>query len=257
MRGRSWRPVLSAVLAGLAFALLAGLGTWQLQRLHWKNALIAAADRRAGAAPIALPAVAEWSALAPRDYIYTHVRLTGRFLHDDEIHVFTTLTRPRGRHGGQGYWVMTPLRRDDGSLVFVNRGFVPLRFKDAATRAAGQVEGRVTVTGLMRAPEPPARFGATDDIAGNVWIRRDPIRFASRLNLPTDRLAPFFVDADAGFSPGGLPQGGETRLRFTNNHLQYALTWYGLAVVLVIVFGLNLRARRRGAMHRMSGRDGR
>ncbi len=231
--------------AAAASTVLVALGTWQVQRLAWKEALIAAADARAGAAAVDPPPLADWPGFRPDDHIYRKVTLTGRFRHDQEIHVYTTLTRPKGDYGGPGYWVMTPLARDDGTIIIVNRGFVPLDFKAPATRAAGQVAGRVTVTGLMRAAEPRGRFTADDDREKNVWIRRDPERFAEFLGLPAESVAPFFVDAAAGSSPGGLPQGGETRLAFTNNHLQYALTWYGLAAVLVIVFGLFIRARLR------------
>ncbi|MCC2112475.1 MAG: SURF1 family protein [Hyphomicrobiales bacterium] len=241
----SRRLVAPLFFAVLAFTVLVALGTWQLQRLAWKEALIAAAGERAGAAAVDLPPPAGWPGLDLADHIYRKVTLTGRFRHDDEIHVYTALTRAKGAHDGQGYWVMTPLERDDGTIVFVNRGFVPLDFKAPETRAAGQIEGRVTVTGLLRAPEPRGRFTVDDDRAKNVWIRRDPARFAAFLGLPADRVAPFFVDAEAGASPGGLPQGGETLLAFTNNHLQYALTWYGLAAVLVVVVGLFVRGRLR------------
>ena len=118
--------------------------------------------------------------------------------------------------------------------MLVNRGFVPLDRMDAATRREGQVAGIVTVTGLLRLPEERSWFTPADDPARGIWQERDPAAIAKAYGLA--RAAPFFIDADASPNPGGLPQGGETKLVFPNRHLEYAITWFGLAFALLAVF---------------------
>ena len=107
------------------------------------------------------------------------------------------------------------------------------------------MQGTVTVTGLMREPEARNIFTPADDAAHNMWFTRDPAAIARVEGL--DRAAPFTVDADVSAVPGGLPQGGETVLDIPNNHLSYALTWFGLALGLAGVFAVfaarRLRAR--------------
>lgn len=231
------RGLASASLAFLlAFTVLVGLGVWQLQRLAWKTELLKQIAERTTAPPQPLPSPASWPNLAVADYAYRHVTLTGTFLHDDEAHVFRPLSPEiaRGPANGLGDLVLTPLRLADGSVVIVNRGFVPESRLAPTSRPAGQVAGVVTVTGLMREPESRNFFTPADDPQGGTWFTRDPAAIAAWYHL--DRVAPFTVDADAGTSPGGLPQGGETVLDIPNNHMSYALTWFGLAAGLCLVF---------------------
>lgn len=180
----------------------------------------------------------------PEAIEYLPVRFTGTFDHAREVHVFIALSEPRGPFGGQGYFVMTPLTLDDGHVVFVNRGFVPADRKDPSTRRDGQVEGRVSIEGLIRPAEHPSWISPAPDLARNVWFVRDPAAMAEAVGLDPATVAPFTVDARAGQGPGELPQGGETIVSFPNNHLGYALTWYGLAAALVGVVG-TLFLRRR------------
>ena len=129
----------SLIVLGLvclpALALLVGLGLWQLQRLAWKEALIAEVAARASAAPTEALAEADWAKLKPEDYEYRHVRVTGAYDAAHQALVFRALEKPRGHFGGQGYLVMTPLLLPDGASMIVNRGFVPLEHKDAAGTA--------------------------------------------------------------------------------------------------------------------------
>jgi surfeit locus 1 family protein len=131
---------------------------------------------------------------------------------------------------------MTPLELPSGASVIVNRGFVPLGSKDPASRAAGQSAGGITVTGLLRMPEQAGWFAPQNDPARNAWYRRDPGEIARTQKL--ERAAPFTIDADATPNPGGLPEGGRTRLNLPNDHLGYALTWFGLALALAGVFAV-------------------
>ena len=135
------------------------------------------------------------------------------------------------------------MRLDDGNRIIVNRGFVPLDRREPVTRLDGQIRERVTVTGLMRAPEERNWFTPADDPAKRIWYTRDTPSIARALDIAN--VAPFAIDADEAPVPGGLPQGGATQINVPNNHLSYALTWYGLAATLAGVFGVFVWRRRR------------
>ncbi|MGP4692745.1 SURF1 family protein [Agrobacterium cavarae] len=214
--------MMTVILTGLLLAL----GTWQVKRLSWKLDLIQQVEQRAHAAPVDAPAPSQWASLTnPADYEYRRVRLAGIFRHQDEVQVYTVSDL------GPGYWVLTPLQRDDGSLVIVNRGFVPSDKRDPSTRLEGELPARVEIVGLMRAPETGGLFLRTNDPQNNRWYSRNIAQIADAKSLGT--VAPFYVDADATPNPGGLPIGGKTMLVFPNNHLSYAITWYVLAAMTV------------------------
>jgi surfeit locus 1 family protein len=236
VRRARFRALIAPSLCALAgFVFLTSLGVWQLQRLAWKEALIARVASRMQMS-FAPPAPAEngWPNVNAVEDEYRRVRVTGTFRHDREALVYALLSESKGKFSGPGYWVMTPIETAGGALVLVNRGFVPLDRKDAATRREGQVAGIVTVTGLLRLPEERSWFTPADDPARGIWQERDPAAIAKAYGLA--RAAPFFIDADASPNPGGLPQGGETKLVFPNRHLEYAITWFGLAFALLAVF---------------------
>lgn len=225
-----------AVATLVALAMLVGLGVWQLERLQWKTQLLATIQARTTATAEPLPPEQAWSSLRSDDYAYRHVTLTGTFDHAQETHVFRPLSHEdaRGPFSGVGDLVLTPLVLDTGAIVIVNRGFVPEDRVDPATRPEGQLAGPVTVTGLMREPESRNLFTPADDSKSGIWFTRDPAAIAAFRHL--DRVAPFTIDADAQPVAGGLPQAGETVLAIPNNHLSYALTWFGLAIGLCGVF---------------------
>ena len=243
---RGWRSLIGpGIAATIAFAILVGLGTWQVERLGWKEALIARIDARIHAPPQPLPPLADWAHVDPADLEYTHVTATGTFDHAHEAYVFRG-AGGTGEAGAQpGYLVMTPLRLDGGGTVLVNRGFVPYERRDPATREQGQLPGEVTVTGLLRAPEGRNVFTPADEPAKRIWYTRDPGAIAKSLGIADP--APFSIDQDAEpLPPGGLPKGGATVLEIPNNHLSYVVTWYGLALTLVGVFVAFARKRLRG-----------
>jgi len=241
-----FRPLPFLTIATLiALAVLIGLGTWQVQRMVWKDDLNTAIKARVTAPASPLPPMSNWADMDIDGNEYRPFRVRGTFDHEREVHAFTVLSSPKGKKSGPGYWVLTPLALEGGGTVLINRGFVPEDAKDLATRPAGAVLSPVEITGLLRQTILRARFVPEPNLAGNVWFARDVAAMAAWRNV-TD-VAPFFLDA-ADSAPGGLPQGGETRLEFRNNHFDYALTWYGLAIVLVAFYF---------AFHHAAGRLGR
>lgn len=209
------------------------LGIWQVERLAWKRALIARVETRLHAASTALPSPGNWGAITERD-AYRRVRVVGTFDHANE-----TLVQAVTEQGG-GFWVMTPLRTAQG-VVLINRGFVPTDRRAPASRRAGQVAGPITLIGLLRTSEPGGAFLRSNDPASGRWYSRDVAAIASARHLSP--VAPFFIDAGKAPNPGGYPIGGLTVVRFSNNHLVYALTWFGLALLCLSAVVLTLRKR--------------
>ena len=219
------KVVALAIAALVGFAVLMGLGTWQIHRLAWKRALIERVEARIHEAPAAPPATQHWSRVSAQDYEYRRVILRGHYRNDREtlVQAVTAL--------GAGFWVLTPFRTHDGYDVLVNRGFVPPAHRWPATRAKGQIEGETTVIGLLRMSEPLGGFLHSNVSAHDRWYSRDVPAIASARGLV--HCAPYFVDAEATEPVIALaPQGGMTAVSFPNNHLQYALTWFALASML-------------------------
>lgn len=223
-----------AVFTAAAAAVLIGLGLWQLQRLAWKEALVARIDARSTMPPEPLPPAADWPNLVPDAYDYRHVEAQGTFVHDKEVLVFHGQGFGRKGLTSPGYLVLTPLRLASGAYVIVNRGFVAENVKDKTLRAEGEIAGPVTVTGLMRPPESRNMFTPADDPAQGRYFTRDPVLIAKAAGL--SQVAPFSIDADDLPMPGGWPKGGTTEIDIPNNHLSYAMTWFGLAAALFAVF---------------------
>jgi len=226
-RGRL-RPLLGPTLAALLGVLvLLGLGTWQLERRAWKLDLIAARAAGLAAPPIELPdRIPDPAALD-----YHRVWVEGRFRNDREFDLI-------GRFSGDkpGYQIVTPLILADGSAVLVNRGFVPLAAKDAASRPASQLDGTVRVEGVARLPTAPGWLTPANQPAGNVWFYPDLAQMAATAGL--SRVRPVLIEAGPAPNPGGLPIGGQTQIDLPNDHLQYAVTWYSLAVALAVIYGI-------------------
>lgn len=245
---RSW---LGAALPALfAFIVLIGLGTWQVQRKAWKEALIASLTERLDAPPRSLPAARDWPRFDEAEAEYRRVKFTATFDHAAEALVFGAASAFRPDVSGPGDWVFTPARLTDGSVVMVDRGFVPEGQKDPNARAAGQIAGPVEITGALRWPESRHWFTPKDDPAHNLFFARDPQAIAAAKGL--NAVAPFYIEQEAPVPPGGLPAPGKIAVNLPNNHLQYVITWYGLAAALAGVFVVwSLGAWRRG-----NGSDG-
>lgn len=239
------RTVLLAVLLVAAFFTLLGLGTWQLERLAWKEALIAAATERPNAPAVAPPGPDAWPAFDLDKWNYRRVRLTGTY-GADEAHAWTVLSEPKGGHfTGAGYFVVAPFTTDAGWTVLVNRGFVPQNVKDAASRPeSAPPAGETTIEAIIRRDDPPSFITPSPSVETNIWFTRDIATMSDFLGV-SGPLAPYSLDLVGSETPaGGLPQAGESQITFSNSHLQYALTWYGIAAALVGVVAAALWRRR-------------
>lgn len=227
-----------------AFLLLIGLGVWQLERLQWKEALIAERSAALTAPPVALPGSLE----AARGMEYHPVRATGEFLNDHEFFLGAS-----NDAGTTGFHVITPLRLADGTLLLVDRGWIPGDLRDPAKRAAGQLGGTVEVEGLLRIPAKgwPGWLDwalPANDCGKNYWFWIDISAMARCGGLA--RMLPFTVDAGPAANPGGYPRGGITRTALPNDHLQYAITWFVLAGALAVIYVLYHRPRSMAAERR-------
>lgn len=271
-RPRSMARVILAILGLLLIVLFAGLGTWQVFRLQWKLALIERVESRVNAAPVSLPPASRWAEVSKASDEYRRVRLSGRFLHE-----YTTPVQAVSELGA-GFWLLTPLCSTDGSIVLVNRGFIPASGNTAARYPARRAAGNPcagaagaphTLTGLLRISEPGGGFLRDNDPVRNRWFSRDVAAIAAARGLASANgapaapngapvVAPFFVDAARGQDPAGAPDrpvGGLTVISFQNNHLVYAITWYALALMVAGAWWYVARSGAKGEADR-AGNDG-
>jgi surfeit locus 1 family protein len=235
---RLFWPTLMTTLAAL---LLLGLGTWQLERKAWKEALVARIAEQAKGEPIILDAAT--SLFARGDEMeYARVRARGRW-HTDKSRLLYALTQAEA-----GFHVYTPLETPSGAILFVNRGFVPRSEVANLDRGNKLPREPVEVVGLLRRPGSKSWFEGENAPAKNEWYWRDLDGMAQSVLADRRRdVLPFFLDAEA--TPGATstpwPRSGVTRVQFPNRHLEYALTWYGLAIALIGVYFAFLRKRHR------------
>lgn len=224
-------------LCGFFFLLFSFLGTWQVQRLGWKENLIARVNERIDHAPVPAPLKAQWPTMNVDNSDYTPVTIQGTFLNDKEV-LITTLA-----NDDSGYWLMVPLKTDDGSLIFINRGFIPMDRQSRGARRGGEIDGPTTVNGILRMSEGVGYWPRKNSPAENRWYYRNIPQMTEKLKLQGN-VAPYFIDADKTPNFGGVPVGGLTVVSFTNNHLVYAITWYLLAAGMVAAFIFLLLSER-------------
>lgn len=243
-----WNAAFVLLMLGLT-AMFVALGLWQWQRLAEKDALIATVESRMTRNPSALPAAAEWPSLDSEFYSYRPLTVTGRYRPEETVLVFTSLAAARGKYAGPGYWVMTPFVLAEGGTLLVNRGFVPQDSGPAFAGGGATPEGTLTLTGIGRASEEAGSFTPGADSGNRIEWVRDTSRLARLVDPALSPIAPVYLDLPAG-DPGALPQGGETVVEFPNNHLGYALTWFGFALITPILLAFWLFRRRTPAASR-------
>ena len=222
----SFRPKLWPTLFTVpALIALVFLGSWQVNRLHWKDTLIERLQERSTEAPVALPTrIADVEA-----YEFRRVSVTGEYLHDKEFYVIN-----RSLNGKPGLNIVTLLKRaDDGGHILINRGWVPFEKRDPQTRLKGQVKGNIIVEGIVRLAKGPAMFTPKNEPHNNTWFYIDPSSMTATAGLPP--LQDYYILA-ANKSPGDVPVGHQWRVDLPNNHLYYAITWFALAFGLLVIY---------------------
>jgi surfeit locus 1 family protein len=225
--------LVAALLALAAFVVFLALGTWQIQRKAWKERLIATLEQRLSADPVPIPPPSDWSNLTPEQDEFRRVKFVATIEPDADALVYTPGSAFRTDVSGPGYWVFTPAKLVDGATVVLNRGFVPQEQHDAG--ASRPRAGRIELIGAMRWPEPRGWFAPNGDPAHNLWFVRDQRAIAQAKGW--GEVAPFFVELETPTGQSALPRAGKLTVALRNEHLQYAITWYGLAAVLAISFG--------------------
>ena len=239
------RLLAPALLSLAGVTVLIGLGTWQLNRKVWKEHIQATLKARGAAPPIAATAI--WPGLPCHDTHdtglanpceYQPVTLRGTFDHARERHIFTAAPNVAGMGQGRGYWVFTPLKLEaTGKTAFVNRGFVPEDRKEPSQRVVGQTVQPVEVTGLYRSAQQRGMFDGQNDAPKNIWYVRAPSElWPADPNAATLDDMWAYVDMTGPVPAGGYPVPLAGKVELTNRHLEYAITWYGLACTLAGVF---------------------
>jgi surfeit locus 1 family protein len=228
----------ATVFAIVGVAILIGLGIWQLDRKAWKENLIATVTAQLERTPQPLPPPADWARLTPAADEYRHVTFPAEFLPGQEALVYTAGSAFRPDVHGAGFWVFAPARLAGGSIVVINRGFVPAARKDAVARAP---QDSVDIVGVMRWPDRPGLFTPQAEPQNNVWYLRDSMAIAEAKKW--NATAPFYIEQESPVPAGGLPKPGKLAVALPDNHLQYAITWFALALGLAGVYVVWLAKR--------------
>lgn len=214
-------PLLATVLTICAVVVLCALGSWQVQRLQWKNNLIAQmeAARAAGPKDVAFAGIKGDAPL--------YARLRGRY------GAVTFHVGPRTYKGEVGSYVFAPIAMDGGA-VLVNRGWVP----QGQEKNVKPPEGEVSVTGLLRLPERGNPFTPPNDPVKNEWFRADPAQMAQAAGIGEIAALIMHVENEAPESPSLQPVRATPQASLPNDHLQYAVFWFAMAGVLLVIYYL-------------------
>lgn len=226
-----------SIAALLGFVLLMGLGFWQLERKAWKEKLIADLAERLSAAPVDLPRPEDWPKLTRDDAEFRRVKARVEFLDRPHAHFFTSGSALRADVKMPGYFVFAPARLAGGQLIVINAGFIP-------DRQYPRTSGSAEIVGYLRWPESSGWFVTDHDASGSIWFVRDHVSMAN-VNNWGDPIAPFYIEQESPLPSGGLPKPGSLSARLRNDHLGYALTWFGLAAALTVIFALFVAQQRR------------
>ncbi|WP_424629137.1 SURF1 family protein [Bradyrhizobium sp. SYSU BS000235] len=236
-----------ALITLIMVSVLTSLGVWQLHRRDEKHALIAALTERLAAAPQALASSSAWTTFDPAHDEFRRVTLTGTFDAKPDAMVYSSGSAVREDVSGPGTWAFMPARLPDGSVVVINAGFVQNTMQDRAQqdRAVTRLINGTpqTLTGYIRFPEHPGWLTPHEDTAKRLWFLRDHVAMARALGWGT--VAPFYIDLESPIPESGIPKPGPLVVHLKDDHMQYAITWFGLALVVVVAFGFWLASQRR------------
>jgi surfeit locus 1 family protein len=235
--------VVTTLLVLICVGMLCSLGVWQLHRKVWKEKLIAAMTARLNAQPEPLPPSSQWGKLTQDADEFRRVSFSAQFLPGQAALVYTPGSALRTDIEGPGYFAFAPARLSDGSVVVIDRGFVPADWKDLARLASTTPKEPIQIVGVLRWPEERSLFTPSADSKSNLYFLRDPKSMSAQGYW--NASAPFYVDQESPLPPAGLPLPGKLEVHLRDDHLQYAITWFGLAAGLLGVYGWWLVGRAR------------
>jgi cytochrome oxidase assembly protein ShyY1 len=234
------------IFTALTLALLIGLGVWQLQRRVEKHALIAQLTERLAAEPGALPPPAQWNTLTSARDEFRRVRFSATYQQRPDAMVYSSGSAIRDDVSGPGTWAFLPARLPSGESIVINTGFVQNTMQDRGQQDRAVVRlvtgAPVTLTGYIRFPESPGALTPRENTAKRLWFTRDHLAIARALGW--GEVAPFYIDLEAPAPESGIPKPGPLEVHLKDDHLQYAITWFGLAGAVVMAFGVWLKGHR-------------
>jgi surfeit locus 1 family protein len=231
------RLIVPGLFTAISLAILVSLGMWQLQRKAWKEGLIATLEAQMAASPAPLAPPSQWATLNRDTSEFRRVRFRAEAIANAKpVYLYTGASALRADVKQPGYFVFAPARLPDGQIVVVNWGYAPV---------AGKTQlppGTIEINGYIRWPEAPRWFVSAPDTDEDIWLVRDPAAMAKAGGW--GMVAPFYIDQESPTPTGGLPRPGPLTVRLKNDHLGYAITWFGLAASLIAVFiGWAIRER--------------
>ena len=245
-RSRTSRAAGFAIFTLAMVALFVGLGVWQLQRRVEKHALIAALDERMAAAPVPLPGAADWSRLTPGHDEFRRVSFAATYETRLDAMVYSSGSAIRPDISGPGTWAFIPARLESGETIAINAGFVPntMQDRDVQDRAVARlITGKpVAMTGYIRFPDAGGMFTPNVEHAKRLWFARDHLAMAQAFGW--NKVAPFYIDLESPVPPSGIPKPGPLDVQLRDDHMQYAITWFALALAVAIAFAVWLRRQR-------------
>ncbi len=227
------------MIALVMVSLLISLGVWQLHRKDEKHALIAALTERLATAPVSLPPKSQWSNLTPERDEFRRVVFLAAFQSDSNAAVYSSGSALRTDISGLGTFVFTPARLANGDIVVVDRGFLP----DGATAKGDASREPVKLTGYIRFPEKAGWFTPHEDAGRRLWFLRDHLSMARAYGW--GEVAPFYIDLETPTPKSGVPKPAPLQVHLKDDHLQYAITWFGLALAVAATFGFWIFGQRR------------
>lgn len=226
-------PIIATICVFIAFVLLCSLGGWQVQRLAWKNDLLEQLERAYEINPLTTPvSYFDLESASSRGRDITRGYITGTFDYNAEM-----LVGPRTHKGLSGYHLITPMRLASGQYVLVNRGWVPTAKDTLDKRPESRIDGPVPMGGLFRKPDPATIFTPKNNPARGQWYSINIEEMAAHHRL--ERVAPLILYVEQiAPQPYNYPLPQQVNKRPNNNHLFYAIFWFGMAGLLLVFYYL-------------------
>ena len=219
-----WPTIVSAIV----FLILLSFGTWQIKRLFWKEALIERYLVQSQSNPIKDQAQLKDNNVDE----FKAIEIYGSFLHNNEIYI-----TGKTFEGNAGFHVITPFKLKNNTVILVNRGWVSEGYRDPEKRKFSLIKDNIVLKGIIRYPQKKGYFAPENDGKQGFWFTIKPSQIFNFLELRFDNfITSYYIDALRQGKKLTLPIGVTGKPKLRNQHLSYAITWYGLALSLLFVY---------------------